>query len=158
MKCTKELVLVPYRVRSLYEALHPTEPDLATHPRSSMYIRNCFFKRLDTITIETEPKDVRVKSKLMMNIIEALLIDAFDTENIPMWSTAVDFQNVTPKELKPFHIYMNVNMDSTSKYLFVFNQSHFVTVRHVDNKIWLERSLTKKPYKLKTLKKDLGVI
>lgn len=155
MECTLELTRVQYTGRTIYEALNPSETDLCQHPRSSLYVRNCFFRRLDTIAATDYPKPTTVQQTLVA-CLKVLLQDVHDTSAVPMWARAVDFQYVTSTPPLP-NIYMNVNMDSTNKYLLVFNANVAVRLKVVAGVVRLYRASNGQPYKLKTLLKELGV-
>lgn len=159
MKCTNELLQNTYEERTAFKALHPTDEDLAKHPRSCMYIRNCFFKRLDTLAMDLTPSNKDAIKKFMFKYIEALLVNPMDASILPTWITVTDFQNLDLEQMSNVgnRIYFNANMDSSNKYLFAFEGGLFVTVKHNAQKTWLIRSKTGLPYKSKTLKKDLGI-
>lgn len=156
MNCTQELLRASYTARTIYEALRPSDEGLVIHPRSTLYVRNCFFHRLDTI--KDEPK-VKLAPKTMLRLVEDLLKSQFNTDLVPMWATAVDFANLDLEKdgLEEWHIYMNVNMDSSMKYLITFGKQHAAVIRNTEHGNVLVRAPIGRPYKVKTLKKDLGL-
>lgn len=159
MKCSMELLKSPYEEKTIFQALTPSEEELARHPHSVLYIRNCFFKRLDTLTLDTMSRYKDTVKRLMFENIEKLLDNPLDASILPTWTTAADFQNLDGDDLDPIlnKIYFNVNMDSSNKYLFAFAGGLAVTIKHRDQRTWLVRTKSGLPYKLKTLKKDLGI-
>ena len=156
MKCTIELLSNPWRERSIAEALKPSEEELARNPRSTLFVRNSFFKRLDTITAEQLPPSAE-RRKILMDCLRDLSSDVSNTAKVPSWGIVIDFQNLQGTPAESEQIYMNANFDSSYRWVIVFSPSIAVTIREIDGDISLYRTNNKQPYKLKTLLKELGV-
>lgn len=159
MSCAIELLRTPFVERTIFQLLTPSEQELAVHPRSTLYIRNCFFERLDSITLDVKPTSENDVTKLMFKSIEALLKNPLKASILPTWTLGTDFQymNIAKMDLTQSQIYFNVNMDSPNKYLFVLPGGLCVILKHTGSETWLARAKSGLPYKLKTLKKDLGI-
>lgn len=156
MKCTIELLSNPWRERSIAEVLKPSEEELARNPRSTLFVRNSFFKRLDTITAEQMPPPAE-RRKILLDCLRDLSSDVFNTAKVPSWGIVTDFQNLQGTPAESEQIYMNANFDSSYRWVIVFSPSIAVTIREIDGDISLYRTNNKQPYKLKTLLKELGV-